>query len=239
MDLQNQIELEIYFADHFDTILYPVLADLYFQQGDFRRARKVCEIGLKHHENDSIGLYMLAQIDKSEGNLKQAEKNLERVLLYTYEHLAAAEMLCEIQTVLGRAQSRLLKSWKHVLELDPRHKIAQEFINKVSKKENKVSKKEASLNTSSKKQKTNNVVNKTKKETIKVTSISSGDDIGEPLKVSSRLATFTLVSVLKNQGLFSQALEVLDALENKGEDLESISLERDTIKTLIEKSQKD
>jgi len=28
-------------------------------------------------------------------------------------------------------------------------------------------------------------------------------------------------------------------LEEKGEDLESISLERDTIKTLIEKSQKD
>ena len=239
MDFQNQIELELYFADHFDTILYPVLADLYFQQGDLRRARKVCEIGLKHHENDSIGLYMLAQIDKSEGNLKQAEKNLERVLLYTYEHLAAAEMLCEIQTVLGRAQSRLLKSWKHVLELDPRHKIAQEFINKVSKKDNKVSKKETSSNIGSKKQKINNVVNKTKKETIKVASIPSADDIGEPLRVSSRLATFTLVSVLKNQGLFSQALEVLDALEEKGEDLESISLERDTIKTLIEKSQKD
>jgi len=239
VDFQNQIELELYFADHFDTILYPVLADLYFQQGDLRRARKVCEIGLKHHENDSIGLYMLAQIDKSEGNLKQAEKNLERVLLYTYEHLAAAEMLCEIQTVLGRAQNRLLKSWKHVLELDPRHKIAQEFINKVDKKENKASKKEISSKIGSKKQKINNIVNKTKKETIKVASIPSADDIGEPLKVSSRLATFTLVSVLKNQGLFSQALEVLDALEEKGEDLESISLERDTIKTLIEKSQKD
>lgn len=239
MDFQNQIELELYFADHFDTILYPVLADLYFQKGDLRRARKVCEIGLKHHENDSIGLYMLAQIDKSEGNLKQAEKNLERVLLYTYEHLAAAEMLCEIQTVLGRAQNRLLKSWKHVLELDPRHKTAQEFINKVDKKENKASKKEILSKSGSKKQKLNNIVNKTKKETIKVASIPSADDIGEPLKVSSRLATFTLVSVLKNQGLFSQALEVLDALEEKGEDLESISLERDTIKTLIEKSQKD
>ena len=69
MDIQNQIELELYFADHFDTILYPVLADLYFQQGDLRRARKVCEIGLKHHENDSVGLYMLAQINKSEGKL--------------------------------------------------------------------------------------------------------------------------------------------------------------------------
>ena len=25
MDLKNQIELELYFADHFDTILFPVL----------------------------------------------------------------------------------------------------------------------------------------------------------------------------------------------------------------------
>ena len=28
MDLKNQIELELYFADHFDTILFPVLADI-------------------------------------------------------------------------------------------------------------------------------------------------------------------------------------------------------------------
>ena len=45
--------------------------------------------------------------------------------------------------------------------------------------------------------------------------------------------------MLKNQGLFSQALEVLDALEEKGESKDSISLERDTIKTLIERSIKD
>jgi len=65
------------------------------------------------------------------------------------------------------------------------------------------------------------------------------DEISEPLKVSSRLATFTLVSVLKNQGLFDQALNVLDALEEKGENLNSISLERETIQTLIKNSQKD
>jgi hypothetical protein len=53
------------------------------------------------------------------------------------------------------------------------------------------------------------------------------------------LATFTLVAVLKNQGLFDQALEVLDALEKKGESPESISLERDIIETLIAKYQKD
>ncbi len=65
------------------------------------------------------------------------------------------------------------------------------------------------------------------------------DQRTEPLQVSSRLATFTLVAVLKNQGLFDQALEVLDALEEKGESPESISLERDIIETLIAKYQKD
>ena len=78
MDLQNQIELELYFADHFDTILFPVLADIYLDQNDLKRARKVCEIGLKHLKNDSAGLYILAQVDKQEGNLKLAEKTLEK-----------------------------------------------------------------------------------------------------------------------------------------------------------------
>ena len=65
------------------------------------------------------------------------------------------------------------------------------------------------------------------------------NEFQDPLKVSPRLATFTLVSVLKNQGLFSQALEVLDVLEEKGESPKSIALERDTIKTLIENLKKD
>ena len=47
------------------------------------------------------------------------------------------------------------------------------------------------------------------------------------------------MAVLKNQGLLGQALEVLDALEAKGESLEAISLEREVIQTLISKSIKD
>ena len=74
MDLNSQVELEIYFADHFDTILFPVLADLYLKQNDLKRARKVCEIGLKYHENDSAGLFVLAIIEKSEGILKRLKK---------------------------------------------------------------------------------------------------------------------------------------------------------------------
>lgn len=239
MNLQNQIELELYFADHFDTILFPVLADIYFNQNDLRRARKVCEIGLHHHPNDSAGWFTLAQIEKNEGQLKEAEKALEKVLLYSEDHLAAAKLLCEIQTVLGRASTRLLKSWKHVLRLDPTNPTANSFIKKVESDDKEHPKKKVIQ------PKKEPVIEQTEKPVQLQDNPSQpviipetiSDTPSEPLKVSSRLATFTLVSVLKNQGLFEQALEVLDALEAKGDNKETIIRERKAIQNILEKTQ--
>ena len=145
-------------------------------------------------------------------------------------------MLCEIQTVLGRAKNRLLKSWKHVLLLDPNHKTAHDFVAKVSGKDDAELEKKQTKAPAPPALKSELSEEPTKKKPPKINPVS---EVKDPLKVSSRLATFTLVSVLKNQGLFTQALDVLDALEEKGENLESISLERDTIQTLIERSKKD
>ncbi len=217
MDLKNQIELELYFADHFDTILFPVLADIYFIQEDYRRARKVCNIGLGYHENDAAGRFVLAQVEKAEGNLKESEKELKHALKYSPDNIQAAIMLCEIQTVLGRSPSRLLTSWKKVLALDPSNQTAKEFIEKVES-DNK---------------------NKTQKNKPSTKTITKPSKSGDILNVSVRLATFTLVNVLKNQALFYQALEVLDLLEQKGEDPDMIRLERDAVKTLIKSSEKE
>ena len=234
MDISNQIELELYFSEHFDTILFPVLAEIYLKNNDFKRARKVCDIGFNYHENDVSGWFVYAKIEKAEGNLKEVEKALEKVLLYSNNHIVAAEMLCEVQTVLGRATNRILKSWKHVLKLNPMNQTAIDFIQKVeSVKQNIPAKSQ------------NFVSSKASKQVIKKTSfkLKSQNTLieksSEPLKISPSLATFTLVSVLKNQGLFDQALDVLDHLEQKGENLESINIERDIIQTLIKKSNKD
>ena len=221
MDLKNQIELELYFADHFDTILFPVLADIYFRQEDYRRARKVCNIGLGYHENDPEGRFLLAKIEKVEGNLKESERELEYSLKYAPDNINAAIMLCEIKTVLGRSPSRLLTCWKKVSLLDPFNQTAKEFI--------------AKMESNKSQQKTKPVKIKSPKPT-KNKKIKSND---ESLNVSVRLATFTLVNVLKNQALFYQALEVLDLLEKKGEDPDMIRLERDSIKNLIKSSEKE
>ena len=225
MDLKNQIELELYFADHFDTILFPVLADIYFIQEDYRRARKVCNIGLGYHENDAAARFVLAQVEKAEGNLKESEKELKHALKYSPDNIQAAIMLCEIQTVLGRSPSRLLTSWKKVLALDSSNQTAKEFIEKVeSDNKDKTQKKKPSTI-------------KSKKSSTKT--ITKPAESGDTLNVSVRLATFTLVNVLKNQALFYQALEVLDLLEQKGEDPDMIRLERDGVKALIKSSEKE
>ena len=238
MDLNSQIELEIYFADHFDTILFPVLADFYLRNNQLNRARKVCEIGLKHHKNDPAGLFILSIIEKTEGNLKEAEKILEHILLYSPDHLSAAIQLCEIQTVLGRAKSRLLKSWKYVLSLDSSHQTAKVFVEKIAEHENvKPDAKKPISN--QKKIKIQSIEMKEPIAKKVVPPAVTIDEYADPLKVSPRLATFTLVSVLKNQGLFSQALDVLDALEKKGESLEDIALERETIEELVRKLNKE
>ena len=53
MNLTNLTELELYFADHFDTVLFPVLAEIYQDKGEYDRAKRVCEIGLEHHPNST------------------------------------------------------------------------------------------------------------------------------------------------------------------------------------------
>tara|TARA_B100000131_G_scaffold320354_1_gene368296 strand:- start:643 stop:1371 length:729 start_codon:yes stop_codon:yes gene_type:complete len=238
MQLDNQIQLELYFADHFDTVLYSVLADIYYSQDDLKRARRVCEIGLRHHKNDISGMFVLAKVEKAEGNLKETEKILEKIIVYCDDHLAATEMLCEIYTVLGRAQTKLLKCWKRLLKLDPMNPTAIEFIKKVEGEKIKSgsNRKVSALKTKNIiKRKKHSIKNKpVKKEEIK--GIQQMEKAIKPLNVSARLATFTLVAVLKNQGLFEQALDVLDVLEEKNEKKEKIEEERKTIKALIKQS---
>ena len=146
---------------------------------------------MRHHENDPVGLFVLAQVEKFEGNLKETEVLLEKVLLYNEDHLAAAELLCEIQTVLGRAQSKLLRSWQHVSKLDPDNQIAEDFIKKVKGGKLKKSLEPLKTNYDNKSQASKKNKNKTSQKTVIEKSTN-------PLNVSTRLATFTLVAVLKN-----------------------------------------
>ncbi|MBT3590657.1 MAG: hypothetical protein HOK52_07870 [Candidatus Marinimicrobia bacterium] len=244
MNIQSLLELELYFADHMDTILFPVLAEKYYSKGDYYRARKVCEIGLGYHEYDQEGHYLLGLVEKEAGNLKAAEKAFIMSLNYPSDHLNATLELCSVQTELERSPKTLFTHWKKVLELDPANEAAQVFVQRMDmqlKKEVSAQQKETKKRiVASKKKLADPPVSKKQKEPLSAETkptnpitIPDYKEDTEPLKISNRLATFTMVTVLKNQGLLNQALEVLNVLEQKGESLDRIKRERKEINDFI------
>lgn len=222
MNLTNLTELELYFADHFDTVLFPVLAEIYQDKGEYDRAKRVCEIGLEHHPNSIDGQFILSQAELGLGNLTGAEKWIKKVLTQIPDHKNAATSLPMVQEQLDRSPTTLKTSWKRAQEVDPDNQFAKDFLStKTSKtKPKKKKEKKASVSTIPHIP----IKDKSKKPLPKDLSV-------EGVAISPRLATMTLVNVLKGQGLYHQALEVLDILEEKGEDKKRISEERKAIKS--------
>ena len=223
MNLENLTELELYFADHFDTVLFPVLAEIYQDKAEYDRAKRVCEIGLEHHPNSIDGQFILSQAELGLGNLTGAEKWMKKVLTQIPDHKNAATSLPMVQEQLNRSPTTLKTSWKRAQKVDPGNQFAKDFLSdkktKTKPKPKKKKEKKPSVSTIPHIPKKD----KSKKPLPKDLSV-------EGVAISPRLATMTLVNVLKGQGLYHQALEVLDILEEKGEDKKRIDGERKAIK---------
>ena len=223
MNLTNLTELELYFADHFDTVLFPVLAEIYQDKAEYDRAKRVCEIGLEHHPNSIDGQFILSQAELGLGNLSVAEKWMKKVLTQIPDHKNAATSLPMVQEQLDRSPTTLKTSWKRAQEVDPGNQFAKDFLSdkktKTKPKPKKKKEKKPSVSTIP------HIPKKDKSKTPLPKDLSV-----EGVAISPRLATMTLVNVLKGQGLYHQALEVLNILEEKGEDKKRIDGERKAIK---------
>lgn len=128
VDLTDKKAIETYFADHFDTVLFPVLADIYLRDGDYIRARKVCDIGLEHHPQHPEGLFILANVELAEGNLQDSEKLLKLIVETPQPHYQGAVMLANIQKRLKRSPNTIAKNWKRVLNINSKHPQAVDFF---------------------------------------------------------------------------------------------------------------
>ncbi len=209
MDLSSRTAMELHFADNFETHLFSVLAEHYFKDGDLDRARKVCEIGLEYHPENADGLFILGKTDRIDGELKKAEQSFKSVLKNGTIHLQAATNLAEIQTELDRSETILYKTWQQILKWDPSNKTAHDWVGKKTAKK---------------------PLQRTKKKKVKKVNPQKQFD---SIEISPRLATFTMVTVLRNQGLHYQALTVLDILEKKGADKKRIKSEKQEILEML------
>ncbi|NQU68054.1 MAG: hypothetical protein HQ510_08945 [Candidatus Marinimicrobia bacterium] len=226
IDLRDKKALEHHFAEHFDTPVFPVLANIYFENGDMSRARKVCDIGLGHHPLSAEGKFILAKVDLVEDNLPQAEKNLKEVVEHSNIHVNALRLLVEVQTALGRSVKTIGSTVEKIVDILVNDEESLRWIEKnkeeLSKPEEEISVGEPEPSLDSVKSKKN---------------VSVSDGQGGGIVIDNRMATLTLAKVFRRQKNFSQALIVLDIVENKGGDVKKIEKEREEIYKLIKEQE--
>jgi len=217
IDLQDKKALEHHFAENFDTPVFPVLADIYFNESDMMRARKVCEIGLKHHPRSVEGQYLLAKVELVDNNMTQAEKLLKSVADSMELHIPALKLLVELQEELGRSRKTIYQTVEKILGILPNESFCLKWLN--------THQKELSNSDTNEKEKP------TDPDTID--SIHGPESTGDEINIDQRIATMTLARVFKMQKNFNQALGILEIVENKGGNIAEIDRERQEIQKLI------
>jgi tetratricopeptide (TPR) repeat protein len=125
---EQKRQLEHHFAENFDSLTYPLLADIYISEGQISRAKKVCLIGLDRHPNHPSGLYLAATLAIRDGDLAAAEKFLLQALQADEYHVGAAELLVAVRERLNRKKPILEQAYRKLLHANPLSRAAHERL---------------------------------------------------------------------------------------------------------------
>tara|TARA_B100000945_G_scaffold320399_1_gene330374 strand:- start:4027 stop:4662 length:636 start_codon:yes stop_codon:yes gene_type:complete len=187
ISLNNKKELEKLFADDFSSPVFPVLAEMYLKENDLRRASLVCNIGLENAPHNVNGQYVQALVLIKEKNYSSAKKILKNITALHPLHLNSLIQLFQIAHNENNSLSYLYRLAKKIILIDSGYQPAINIINdyKQTKQPKNVSKKTLSQ---------------------KVT-------IEAPFDINKNIASLTLASILKSQGHYNQALDVLALLD--------------------------
>ena len=107
MNNYTQEELESIFADDFSSPTFPVLANIYYKKKEYKRALKVCEIGLSYVPNNYIGQFILSKIYLINQQYIKAEKLLKIVVFNNPHHSQAVINLVKVQLFLKRSKKNI------------------------------------------------------------------------------------------------------------------------------------
>ena len=229
IDITDKIALEGVFAGDFGTPYYPILANLYLQEGDLRRAKKVCEIGLDYDSSNADGKFILAKVALTENKMVAAEKWLKQVIVDNSAHFNALRMLIKLEIQLKRSSNTIKNYVRKLLQYLTYDAECAQWLNEINTPHTEsISNKDVSTST--------------KHEEVKLEEASLiriHEEVDEKTyEVVESMATFTMVQVLKSQQYFHQALAVLNMLESRGGDSDRIAREKGEVQQLIANNQK-
>jgi len=129
LNIQNISELEHHFAEDFGTPLFPILADQYLKAKNFKKARKVCELGLKNAPDNTDGKYVLAKINLYENKVVPGERLLKQVIEENPVHVNALRVLIEVMRSLKRSHKSIQKYLHQLLKILPEDQEALSVVN--------------------------------------------------------------------------------------------------------------
>ena len=121
-------QLEHKFAEDFSNPTFPELAEIYFSEHDFARARQVCEIGLKHLSKNLEAQYILAKIELIEGHSIKAERILKNIYHVDANLIKATKLLIEVRDFLNRSKTETKKIIDYLLSQTPDDIFAHQWI---------------------------------------------------------------------------------------------------------------
>ena len=227
IDILDKKTLENRFANNFGSPLFPILADMYLAEGDIRRARKVCEVGLDHDSNNIDGKFVFAQVAVAEKKFAVAEKLLKQVVDENPINFNGLRMLIDLEIKLKRSPKTIQKYINRILHFLPHDPECLGWADGLQ-----------NTNDISSKQNANYAVAMPEEATSDAVKTNKGP---HPLKnqtynVDMSMATFTMVQVLKSQKHYHQALSVLEALESAGQDKNKIDHEKGIVLQCISES---
>ena len=187
----NRQKLEKFFSSRNGSAIFPVLANLYYDQKLYKYAMKVCELGLTEDPNNLEGKYIFAKSLLIQGKVYEAEKVLCDILKKCPYHLYSNLLLIQVLEELNRDRKIIKKYISAAYLMYHHHPLINQYYNNYFKGNKKKSKK-------------NSVTNKN--------SVSKPNNSVDKFVYNSKLATVTMYKLLYTQKKYDHALAVLNVL---------------------------
>jgi len=208
MNHYTQEELESIFADDFSSPTFPVLANIYYKKKEYKRALKVCEIGLSYVPNNYIGQFILSKIYLINQQYIKAEKLLKIVVFNNPHHSQAVINLVKVQFFLKRSKKNIQKNIDLGISIGINHEL---FID-----QQKNSKREKPIAQSQQKSNFN---------------IMNSDNI----RINKDMATKTMYKIMLKQKKHDIALSILQTMNKQSKYKRFVSTEIKKNRILLNK----
>ena len=225
IDILDKKMLESKFADDFASPYYPILAELYLNEGDISRARRVCEIGLDHDSHNTDGKFIFAKVALADKKFTTAEKWLKIVVEENPAHFNGLRMLIKLEFQLSRSHKTIQNYINRLLKFLPEDSECMEWLKEIQNVATVDHPAPPSKHIEIKQEK--NVTIQKPKAIIE-----------KKYTIEKEMATLTMAQVLESQRHYLEALAVLDVLESNGQDSSQIARKKEEILQHISASKK-